>query len=140
MKYYFNINIFRMCFKYNKITISYKIKFCKVNNKIKIHPTFFKKKACCICYDNINIKKLKKCENNKCIDGYVCKECIKKSNNSLKKCPLCRNESNIFLEKKYTIVQVSTPSELNLNNSEENNFYNIKKIKFLKKCIFFVYY
>lgn len=114
-----------------KIKISCKLKL--INSKIKIHPIILKSKECCICYENIYLKKLVKCENIKCKDGYVCKNCIKKSNNTLQKCPLCRNESDIFLEKKETIVEIPRQFESNLNNTEQVKYYNINKII---KCFF----
>ena len=123
-----------MCLKNNKIKISCKIKFCKINNNMKIHPNFTKYKICCICYDKINLKNLIRCENEKCVDGYICKKCVKKSNNSLRKCPLCRNESDIFLEKIENIIEILPSPELNINNTEEVKYFNIEKIiEFLQK-------
>ena len=110
---------------------------CSCTN-LKVLPiTILEYHECCICYEKKRKSNLIKCENELCVDGYVCTKCRDASNNILNKCPLCRCDSKKFIieikETPYPILEIE-------NNKNENICSKIllflKDTQLIKMCIF----
>ena len=97
-------------------------------SKKKIVP---RNNICSICYSNLG-KNYFKCENNRCIDGVICKSCQKQyqEHGLASRCPICRNSSDAF------IVNIADTTEAEDNTSTVTCKCKFKKIHFCKfnKC------